>query len=157
MPTVFNSYPTALLPGFAGMLATQDTSRRISRTVDGSSVPIPFGAAVFTGTTPRSCSADAADGKFLGVAIADPAQPVASNGAYVEGSTAGIMTAGEIWVQLGADAVVAGAVAYYVAATGVFTDAAAAGANPRIGQFVTAGPINGIALLRLDPVLPATA
>jgi hypothetical protein len=157
MPTVFNTYPDRILPGYAGMPATQDPSRRISRTVDGSSVALGFGKAAFSGTTARSCSADVADGQFLGVALADPSQPVASADTYVEGATASIMTQGEVWVQLGADAVAANAVAYIVAATGVFTDDAAAGVNPRVGQFVTAGPANGIAVLRVEAVQPPTA
>lgn len=147
MPTVFSSYPNTQARGFPGMLGTQDTSRRVSRSVEGAG-GLVFGAVAVAGVADRSCKASAAGAEFIGIAIVDHALPALNGDKYVTGDTAAIMTEGEIWV-VPAITVVAGAAAYYVPASGNITSAATAG-NFKIGQFVTGGTAADIALLRIS-------
>lgn len=154
MPAVFTTYNTSQTAAFAGMPATQDTSRRMTRVAQGA---IGFGVAVFTGTVERTCRTAAAGAKFLGVSIFNPALPAEQSDAYKAGDNVAIFDEGEIWVQLGADPVAANADAYVNLTTGLFTDADGADATARIGIFVTAGAASGIAMLRLDQPIPGVA
>lgn len=146
MPTVFSTYPNTQARGFPGMLGTQDTSRRVTRTVEGAG-GLVFGAVAVAGTGERSCKASAA-GEFIGIAIVDPTLPAANGNKYVTGDSAALLTSGEIWV-VPAITVAAGVPAYYVPGSGNITSAATAG-NFKIGQFVTAGTAADIVLLRVD-------
>jgi hypothetical protein len=151
MPAVFTTYPNTQARGFPGMLGTQDTSRRVTRSVEGAG-GLAFGAVAVAGAGERSCKASAAGAEFIGIAIVDKALPVSNANKYVTGDSAALMTSGEIWV-VPAITVVAGAPAYYVPASGNITSAATAG-NFKIGQFVTNGTAADIVLLRVDAGTP---
>lgn len=121
---VYQDTYTAVRPvGYAGMIANGETSNRISRTVEDAT-PIPFGKPVFQGANQHGCTATPS-ANLLGMSIANYAAPaVAATGvqadSYPQGSTAGILTQGPIWVTAGV-AVTARQQAY-VTSAGVITN-----------------------------------
>ena len=114
-----STYTDEIAKGYPGMVANGETSNRISRIVEQSG-GIGFGKAVYRSSDQGVDTTEAA-GTFLGFTIANYAAPAeqatgAVSDSYPEGSTAGIMTQGVMWVQ--ASAAVAAGAQVYVATDG---------------------------------------
>ena len=163
MPALQTTYGPYLAPAFAGMVADMRHSNVVSREVEGTA-SLPFGAVALRGVGDHGCGpVGLANAKgFLGVAVADAtvrptnnlvsgaADSYAPAGAAVTGSgadTAAIMTRGAIWVNV-AGAVTQGDAAYYVTATGAFTNSATS-STAITGVFDTSTSGAGLAILVL--------
>lgn len=103
MPELQTSYATGPAKGYAGMVATGETSNRISRTVEDAA-GIGFGKPVYRGSGDRGCTATVgALATFLGFTVATSAQaPVAGQDAdeYQQYDSATILTSGAIYVNV---------------------------------------------------------
>lgn len=93
---VQTSYTETADIAYAGMVANMEPHTIVSRAVEAAA--ITFGQPVERGTADAGCIKGAGSSPFLGVAVADPAQPVGTPGVYAVASVAGVMTKGVIWV-----------------------------------------------------------
>jgi hypothetical protein len=102
MAVVQSTYADDYASGFPGMVANGETSNRISRTVEQSG-GIGFGKAAYR-SSDHGVDTTEAVATFLGFTIANyAAPPVEATGVqadtYPQGSTAGILTMGCMWVS----------------------------------------------------------
>lgn len=117
MAELQTSYSESLPAGYAGMVASGETSDRITRTCEDAA-GIGFGKAVFRGAGDHGCTATPAAGMDLGITIAHSAQALAAGqdaDEYQRYDNVNILTQGTIWVVAGED-VTDGAQAYVTAA-----------------------------------------
>lgn len=106
MAVLQSNYSSTIAKGFPGMVASGETSNRISRTVEDATA-IGFGKAVYRGSGDHGVTATPS-ANLMGFTIANyAAPPVQSTGAqadsYPQYSTAGILTQGVMWVTVGSD------------------------------------------------------
>ena len=125
--TLQSSYDMNMKPYVEGMVANSELSNRISRNVEGVA-GIGFGKVAVQGTLENQIKASAASAPFRGVTILDSTQLQDS---YPQYTTAAIMTKGVV-VVIASAAVNPGDPAYYVPATGLFTNVSNSGANTQI-------------------------
>lgn len=124
MAELQTSYSESLPAGYAGMVASGETSNRITRTCEDAA-GIGFGKAVFRGAGDHGCTATPAAGMDLGITIAHSAQALAAGqtaDVYQRYDNVNILTMGVVWVIAGED-VTDGAQAY-VTAAGAIVDTA---------------------------------
>lgn len=124
MAVLQTTYPSDIAKGFPGMIANGEEGNRISRTIEAPA-GIAFGVGAFRGLGDHGVVAIPTAAMLLGITIANYASPPAQSSGiqadiYTQFSTVGILTAGCIWVTVGAD-VTDGAQAYATTATGVIT------------------------------------
>lgn len=103
MPELQTSYATGPTKGYAGMVATGETSNRISRTVEDAA-GIAFGKPVYRGTGDRGCTATVGTlATFLGFTIATSALGLVAGAdadEYQQYDSAAILTGGAIYVTV---------------------------------------------------------
>ena len=156
MAVVQSTYNQTIAPAVAGMVANQRTWDAITRnceTADG----IGFGLAVGIGDndSEKNCKLGGALADFMGVSLRDVTNDTnVVPDEYAENDNVGILTEGEIWVQVsgapGPDDPV-----HYNATTGVF--AASGGSGPVVGARFTAETTNGLCRLKLGGAPQAAA
>ena len=131
MAVVQTVYNTDFAVGYAGMVANQEPSNRISRTIEDVA-GIGFGKAAFQGAGDHGITATPAAGDFLGITIAHYApEPNPANGQvtdnYPRYADVPLLNRGAIWVVTGVN--VAPRDPVYVTPAGVFTNVNGGGAN----------------------------
>jgi len=147
-PTYVTTQPVAL----PGMPATMHGWDADSFIVDKVAVnKIGFGVAVSlkVGTDPLSVVIGGTAALFRGVTYRDITQPPRTPEGYAAGENIGVMSRGDIWVQLGATAggVNPGDAVKFVTATGVFDSA---GTITIVNaHWMRGAAASGLALLRL--------
>lgn len=103
MPELQTSYTGTVAKGYPGMVASGETSNRISRTVE-TAAGIGFGVPVYRGSGDHGCTSTVGTlATFLGFTVATSAQaPVAGQDAdeYQQYDTATILTSGAIYVNV---------------------------------------------------------
>lgn len=103
MPELQTSYTGAVAKGYAGMIASGETSNRISRTVEDAA-GIAFGKPVYRGSGDHGCTGTVGTlATFLGWTVATSAMaPVAGQDAdeYQQYDTATVITSGAIYVAV---------------------------------------------------------
>lgn len=101
MAVLQSTYSDDYAKGFPGMIANGETSNRISRTVEQSG-GIAFGKPAYR-SSDHGVDTTEAVATFMGFTIANYAAPASDTGTYAdsypEGSTAGILTTGCMWVS----------------------------------------------------------
>lgn len=103
MPELQTSYTGTVAKGYAGMIASGETSNRISRTVEDAA-GIAFGKPVYRGSGDHGCTGTVGTlATFLGWTVATSAMaPVAGQDAdeYQQYDTATVITSGAIYVAV---------------------------------------------------------
>lgn len=103
MAELQTTYTDTVAKAYAGMVATGETSNRISRTVEDSA-GIAFGKPVYRGTGDRGCTATVGTlASFLGWTVATSDRgPIAGQDAdeYQQYESATILTGGAIYVTV---------------------------------------------------------
>lgn len=150
MPVLQNSYTENLALGYPGMIASGETSNRISRTVE-TAAGIGFGRAVYRGTGDHGCTATVGTlATFLGFTVATSAQaPVAGQDAdeYQQFDNATILTSGAMFVTVTGN-VADGAAITVATANGALSSTAADASNIATG-WVADQTITGGGLIRI--------
>lgn len=149
---VQSSYTERIGQAVAGMVANTNDVTIDTRIVEPSS-GLPFGVACAQGTNDNQVKLGGVLTAFVGVTVRDiTLAPVTADSAYLDeykqGSNAGILTEGDIWVTTGG-AVVAGGPVHYNATTGVFDDSGGTGPVPG-ARWMTHTTGVGLAILRLS-------
>ncbi|MDK4720124.1 hypothetical protein PH552_12295 [Rhizobium sp. CNPSo 3968] len=126
MATYQTTYSNAPAKGLHGQISSEEKCNKISRTVEDAA-GIKFGVPVQRGAGDHGVVAMAA-GKFLGIAVLNPAvPPVAPGSTLVDGYpqyfTGAFMTTGTMYVTAGG-AVADGGDVYYNTSTGRYVGAA---------------------------------
>lgn len=104
MPTIQDTFNEAPAKGFPGMIASGETSNRISRTVEDAA-GIAFGKFAYRGTSDEGCTGTVGTAAtVLGPVIADHGQPVLPGGVAADivprYRSAGILTQGAMFVTV---------------------------------------------------------
>lgn len=124
MAELQTTYTENLAAGYPGMIASGETSNRITRTNEDAA-GIVFGTAAFRGSADHGCTDTVGtSATFLGPVIASTVQGLIAGqtaDTYAQYENVPILTLGAIWVLTG-DAVTDGAQVYVDAATGEWTD-----------------------------------
>lgn len=121
-----DTYLDTIADGYAGMVATGETSNRITRSCEDAG-GIGFGKAAFRGSGDHGCTGTPASGvgNFLGITIAHEALGLIAGqtaDTYAQYDNVAIMALGVIWVVAGAS--VADGEQVYVTSAGAFTNVA---------------------------------
>lgn len=127
MAFVQSTYSNDIPVGFAGMVANQETSNRITRQCEDAA-GIAFGRAVFRGANAKGITATPNANTFVGITMASysggsttfpstNADPV-----WNQGQSVGVLERGVIWVNSTTAATAGGTV--YVTAAGAVTNSA---------------------------------
>lgn len=102
MPEMQTSYTSSVAKGYVGMIATGETSNRISRTVEDAA-GIGFGRPVYRGAGDRGCTGVVGTlATFLGWTVATTALgklPNTDDDEYQQNDNATILTGGAIFVN----------------------------------------------------------
>lgn len=154
MPVVQSTYSEHQRVGVAGMVNSQVKYNIVTRLVGAQSpeVPIPFGVAVTKGTNDLDVVPGGALASFLGVSVRDVTLESDQNDQYETAQSLGVLTRGEIFVEVGDASVTAGAAVYYRTADGVFvgTDTGATVEGPIVGaHWVRSGVLGDIVAISL--------
>ncbi|WP_407523244.1 structural cement protein Gp24 [Methylobacterium oryzisoli] len=145
MPTQ-NTYAGRAAPAYEGMVAAEEPSLTLSRTVE-TPAGIAFGKPAFQGT--RDDGIAATGSIFRGVVLADRgARPETGGDLFAKGDTAPVLVKGVVWVAV-AGAVTAGAPAHLTASGGFSAAGAGTTALPN-ALFDTSASAGGLARLRLN-------
>lgn len=149
------AYNERMAPAVAGFVANMRESDRVTRNCE-TAAGIGFGLAVGRGTDKeRGCVLAGALPAFLGVSIRDIALTGDTVDEYAENGNVGVLTMGEIWVQVTGNPDPSDPV-HYDATTGVF--AASGGSGPILGARWTGEThSSGIAKLHLSGYGQATS
>ncbi|MBY0299989.1 MAG: hypothetical protein K2X71_28790 [Methylobacterium sp.] len=140
------TYAGRAAPAYEGMVAAEEPSLTLSRTVETPG-GIAFGKPAFQGT--RDDGIAAAGSIFRGVVLADRGvRPENGGDLFAKGDTAPVLVRGVVWVAV-AGAVTAGAPAHLTAAGGFSAAGAGTTAIPG-GLFDTSAPAGGLVRLRLN-------
>jgi hypothetical protein len=144
MPTQ-TAYPGRAAAAYEGLLAYEEISLTISRTVE-TPAGLAFGKPAFQGA--HDDGVVAAGSVFRGVVLADRnARPQNGGDLFAKGDTAPVLVKGVVWVVV-AGAVAAGAPAY-LGAGGSFTADTGGTLIPN-ALFDSSAPAGGLARLRLN-------
>ena len=148
MPVVQSTYAETSATLTAGMIVDQQSDYNVISRIVENSAGINFGVAAYQGVADKGIiAADATETIVRGITVRtttkDPEQALNK---YAQYDTASIMTRGVIAVAASV-AVEAGEKAYYVPATGVFTNVATN--NILIGVFESSAAQNALVKLRV--------
>jgi hypothetical protein len=150
MPVLQNSYTENLALGYPGMVASGETSNRITRTVE-TAAGIGFGRAVYRGSGDHGCTSTVGTlATFLGFTVATSAQqPVAGQDPdeYQQFDNATILTSGAIFVNVTGN-VADGAAITVATANGALSSTPADASNIATG-WVADQTITGGGLIRI--------
>lgn len=150
MPILQSTYTDDLALGYPGMVASGETSNRITRTVETAG-GIAFGRAVYRGSGDHGCTSTVGTlATFLGFTVATSAQqPVAGQDAdeYQQFDNATILTSGAIFVTVTGN-VADGAAITVATANGALSSTAADASNIATG-WVADQTITGGGLIRI--------
>lgn len=151
---VQSSYSERQPVAVAGMIANMRNWDGITRSNE-TDAGIGFGLAVSRGTdTEKGCKLAGAIADFLGVSMRDVTLEVTQDDEYADNQNVGILTMGEIWVQVtgtpGPDDPV-----HFDATTGVF--AASGGTGPVLGARWMTETVSGLCRLKLGDYPQAAA
>lgn len=141
MQTVYNEFQGQ---AFAGLVANQEPSRRITR-ITQDAAGTAFGKAAFRGASATQYTGTPTAGDFLGVTIADITQ---AEDKYARYSNAGLLNEGVIWVTNGA-AVVAFGDPVYVTPAGAWTNVSNANVEVPGATFETSAAAGALVAIRL--------
>ena len=151
MPPIQTTYTSDYAPGYAGLIANQETSNVISRIV-ADAAGLQFGVPVFQGPTDHSVTSTPGT-PFVGFSVLDKTvrpnlsfAPAQTN-AYAQNDTAAILTLGVVWV-VASVAVVAGE-PVFVTPAGLITDQASGDAAIPRASFVNSVAAGGLVKIRL--------
>ena len=101
MAVVQATYSENIDQARAGMIANQETFNSITRQIEDAA-GIGFGVAVFQGVADKGVTATA-ETQFVGITIRDVTLDPAREDEYAQRDSAGILTKGPIWVEVGGD------------------------------------------------------
>jgi hypothetical protein len=150
-PTYGTTQPIAF-PGMPATMHGWDADTFIADKALVAPAKIGFGLAVSlkVGTDPLTIVVGGTAALFRGVTYRDITQPPRSPEGYAAGENVGVMSTGDIWVQLGATAggVNPGDVVKFTTATGVFDSAGTI--TVANAQWMRGAAASGLALLRLN-------
>lgn len=147
MPVVQSTYASGLSAAFAGMIANQEPTNIISRTLKLAA--IGFGKVAVQGANADECrNPDAGQTKYLGITVRDQSVDPSSSDQYRINDTVAILTKGVVWVTAGAN-VAAGDAVYFVPATGVITNSSVGNTIIPNAKFDTGGNSGALVKLRL--------
>lgn len=127
MAFVQTSYSNDIPFGYAGMVANQETSNRISRIVEDAA-GIAFGRAAFRGANARGVTGTPSATTFVGITMSSAGRTATSfpstnaDLVWPQTSTVGILETGVIWVNCSTAATAGGTV--YVTSAGLFSNSA---------------------------------
>lgn len=148
MPAIQTSYTATMRPAIAGMkgdMRPEDIVSRIAETTIG------FGVAAYQGTGDRQVRTANGTAVLVGVTLIDQGvvhlTPPTTPDQFTATDDVPVLKKGSVWVLAGAT-VVAGAPAYAVNATGVFTNVATAATA--CGTFMTSAASGALVLLSFN-------
>lgn len=148
MPAVQTTYTTTMRPAIAGMkgdMRPEDIVTRIAETTIG------FGVAAFQGTGDRQVRTANGTAPFVGVTLMDQGvvqlTPPVTPDQYTATDDVQVMKKGSVWV-LASAAVTAGAAAYVIPASGLFTNVTTA--NTLVGTFMTSAANGALVLVSIN-------
>jgi hypothetical protein len=148
MPAIQSTYATTMRPAIAGMKGDMRPEDIVSRLAE---VTIGFGVAAYQGTGDRQVRTANGTATLVGVTLIDQGvvqlTPPVVPDQFTQYDDVPVMKKGSVWV-LASVAVVAGAPAYAVNASGVFTNVAAAGTL--CGTFMTSAAPAALVLLSVN-------
>lgn len=127
MAFVQTAYSNDIPLGYAGMVANQETSNRISRLVEDAA-GIAYGRAVFRGANAKGITATPNAATFVGITMATYSGGATSfpsantDPVFAQTATAGVLEKGVIWVNSSTAATAGGTV--YVTSAGAFSNSA---------------------------------
>lgn len=148
-PTYAPTQPIAL-PGMPATMTTWDGDSFVVDKVAVAKIGYGVACGLKVGTDPLTVVIGGTLPLFRGVSFRDITQPPRSPEGYAAGETIGLMSRGDIWVQLGATAggVNPGDAVKFVTGTGVFDSA---GTIVLVNaRWMRGAAANGLALLRLN-------
>jgi hypothetical protein len=148
MPAIQTTYTTVMRPGLAGLKADMTPETIVTGIAE---TAIGFGVAVFQGTGDRQVRVANGTALLVGISMWDQGvghlTPPTTPDSFVIGDDVPVMKKGRIWV-LATAAAVAGAPAYVIPASGLFTGVSTA--NTLVGSWVTSASGGALAVLSVN-------
>ena len=139
------SYSARILPAVEGMIVDMRDQTVVSRNVE-TAAGLGFGKIACRGTTDDQVVVATTGRPFMGVSVMSHFASAGLADIYAQYETANILAQGAIWVTASI-AVAAGDPAYFVPATGVFTNSASGNTLIAGGTFETATTGTALAVL----------
>lgn len=145
---------TEFMPiGQVGRRVNMEEWNAITRTLESASA-VKFAVPVQRGTGDHGCVIFTT-GDFLGVTEANPTLFNNTADQYEQYNNVAIMESGVMWVPVGVGGSAQGVPAYYIAATGLWTQTASGNVAIPGAEFDSTAIAGGLAKLRLRRAVPA--